>query len=150
MGHDLDESFLYTCRDFYFEKTISMVYILPLNHKYFFVGAQNFFHILQPRAGEISDFLGPCLLRGPNFLFRGGGAGPFSSMKPSVTNHVNSRIVDGKIMFPITFCFYIIVMCMLTFLTLKLVSSVFYFLSNFYFSSNDRPSKTMKNVFYFI
>ena len=46
MGHDLDESFLYTCRDFYFEKTISMVYILPLNHKYFFEGAQNFFHFL--------------------------------------------------------------------------------------------------------
>ena len=83
------------------------------------------------------------------FFLGEGGAGPFSSMKPSMTNHVNSRIVDGK-MFPITFCFYIIVMCMLTFLTLKLVSSVFYFLSNFYFSSNDRPSKTMKNVFYFI
>ena len=27
---------------------------------------------------------------------------------------------------------------------------VCYFLSNFYFSPNDRPSKTMKNVFYFI
>ena len=27
---------------------------------------------------------------------------------------------------------------------------VHYFLSNFYFSSNDGPSKTMKNVFYFI
>ena len=25
-----------------------------------------------------------------------------------------------------------------------------YFLSNFYFSPNDSPSKTMKNVFYFI
>ena len=25
-----------------------------------------------------------------------------------------------------------------------------YFLSNFYFSPNDNPSKTMKNVFYFI
>ena len=27
---------------------------------------------------------------------------------------------------------------------------VHYFLSNFYFSPNDSPSKTMKNVFYFI
>ena len=27
---------------------------------------------------------------------------------------------------------------------------VSYFLSNFYFSPNDSPSKTMKNVFYFI
>ena len=29
-------------------------------------------------------------------------------------------------------------------------ASVHYFLSNFNFSSNDSPSKTMKNVFYFI
>ena len=27
---------------------------------------------------------------------------------------------------------------------------VHYFLSNFYFSPNDSPSKTMKNAFYFI
>ena len=32
----------------------------------------------------------------------------------------------------------------------KLEASVRYFLSNFYFPSNDSPSKTMKNVFYFI
>ena len=31
---------------------------------------------------------------------------------------------------------------------LKLVSAIF--LSKFYFSPNDSPSKTMKNVFYFI
>ena len=31
-----------------------------------------------------------------------------------------------------------------------LKACVRYFLSNFYFSSNDRPSKTMKNAFYFI
>ena len=31
-----------------------------------------------------------------------------------------------------------------------LKACVRYFLSNFYFLSNDRPSKTMKNVFYFI
>ena len=31
-----------------------------------------------------------------------------------------------------------------------LKASVRYFLSNFYFSPNDSPSKTMKNVFYFI
>ena len=31
---------------------------------------------------------------------------------------------------------------------LKLVST--FFLSNFYFSPNDSPSKTMENVFYFI
>ena len=29
--------------------------------------------------------------------FLGEGARPFSSMKPSMTNHVNSRIVDAKI-----------------------------------------------------
>ena len=52
MGHDLDESFLYTCRDFYFEKTISMVYILPLNHKYFFVGAQNILSKYQKQKGS--------------------------------------------------------------------------------------------------
>ena len=31
---------------------------------------------------------------------------------------------------------------------LKLVSTIFF--SNFYFSLNDSPSKTMKNIFYFI
>ena len=31
-----------------------------------------------------------------------------------------------------------------------LKACVRYFLSNFYFSPNDSPSKTMKNVFYFI
>ena len=32
----------------------------------------------------------------------------------------------------------------------NIIDSVGYFLSNFYFSSNDSPSKTTKNVFYFI
>ena len=32
----------------------------------------------------------------------------------------------------------------------KVKTCVHYFLSNFYFSPNDSPSKTMKNVFYFI
>ena len=32
----------------------------------------------------------------------------------------------------------------------ELLAYVRYFLSNFYFSPNDRPSKTMKNTFYFI
>ena len=31
-----------------------------------------------------------------------------------------------------------------------LKACVLYFLSNFYFSPNDSPSKTMKNAFYFI
>ena len=31
-----------------------------------------------------------------------------------------------------------------------LKACVCYFLSNFFFSPNDSPSKTMKNVFYFI
>ena len=31
-----------------------------------------------------------------------------------------------------------------------LKACVHYFLSNFYFSPNDSPSKTMKNIFYFI
>ena len=31
-----------------------------------------------------------------------------------------------------------------------LKACVHYFLSNFYFSPNDSPSKTMKNAFYFI
>ena len=33
---------------------------------------------------------------------------------------------------------------------LKFKACVRYFLPNFYFSPNDSPSKTMKNVFYFI
>ena len=33
---------------------------------------------------------------------------------------------------------------------IKLKACVFYFLSKFYFSLNHSPSKTMKNVFYFI
>ena len=66
--------------------------------------------------------------------FCGREARPFSSIKPSTTNHVNSRIVDEKIMFDvcmsveklmliliiliyITLCFDIILMSMLTFLT---------------------------------
>ena len=32
----------------------------------------------------------------------------------------------------------------------KFKACVGYFLSNFYFSPNDNPSRTMKNVFYFI
>ena len=35
-------------------------------------------------------------------------------------------------------------------LNLNIKACVRYFLSNFYFSQNDSPSKTMKNVFYFI
>ena len=35
-------------------------------------------------------------------------------------------------------------------LTDKLKACVHHFLSNFYFSPNGSPSKTMKNVFYFI
>ena len=35
-------------------------------------------------------------------------------------------------------------------LNVKLKACVRYFLSNFCFSSNDSPSETMKNVFYFI
>ena len=38
----------------------------------------------------------------------------------------------------------------LTFPCKQFKACVCYFLSNFYFSSNDSPSKTMKNVFYFI
>ena len=34
--------------------------------------------------------------------------------------------------------------------TVVRIACVHYFLSNFYFSPNDSPSKTMKNVFYFI
>ena len=34
--------------------------------------------------------------------------------------------------------------------SIELKACVRYFLSNFYFSQNDIPSKTMKNVFYFI
>ena len=36
------------------------------------------------------------------------------------------------------------------FISVILKACVRYFLSNFYFSLNDSPSKTMKNVFYFI
>ena len=47
------------------------------------------------RIGTLEE-LGYSVLGGPNFLFERGGTRPFSSIKPSVTSHVNSRIADGK------------------------------------------------------
>ena len=78
---------------------------------FFFVGTRTFFRILQLGSGKISNSLGTVCIEGPNFNFWeivGLGDRSFSSIKPSMTNHVNSRIVDGKIMFHV---------CTLTFLT---------------------------------
>ena len=76
----------------------SMVYIPPTN-KYFFVcGAKFFLCVLQLGAGNISNFLGTfCIMNGVLISSLGGGARPFSSIKPSITNQLNSRTVDGKI-----------------------------------------------------
>ena len=46
---------------------------------------------------QIFIFVGTKFFFGSNCLFRRGGTKPFSSIKPSQTNHVNSSIVNGKI-----------------------------------------------------
>ena len=48
-----------------------MLYILP-THKYFFVGGQTFFRVLQLGGGKISNFLETFYFRGPNLLTRRG------------------------------------------------------------------------------
>ena len=69
---------------------------LPTN--IFFVGGAKFFFVSCSKGlGIFQISWGPSLLGGPNFLFGIGGTRPFSSIKPSITNHVDSKTVDGKI-----------------------------------------------------
>ena len=75
------------------------------------------FSYLVVRDWEDFTFRGDLLYWGTFFIFRekeGGGLDLFS-IKTSMTNHVISRIVDGKIMFHV---------CMLTFLTFTWECSV--------------------------
>ena len=53
---------------------------------------------LVARAWEDVKFVGELILLGDLISFLGEGDRLFSSIKPSMTNHVISRIVDGKIM----------------------------------------------------
>ena len=63
---------------------------------FFFVGAY-FFVCLVPRGWEDFKFHGDLLYWGDLISFLGEAARTFFSMEQSMTNHVNSRIVDGKI-----------------------------------------------------
>ena len=78
-----------------------MVYYIPSPHPqiFFFVGTNNFCRILLLGAGKIFKYLGDLLnwARELNFLLGRSRARPFSSIKLSMTSHVNSRIVHGKI-----------------------------------------------------
>ena len=57
----------------------------------------NFSLYLVARGWEYFKFLGDLLYWGVLISLLGEGARPFSSIKPSMTNCVNSRTVDGKI-----------------------------------------------------
>ena len=61
-----------------------------------FLWGINFFFNFVAKAWEYFKFLGELMYLGVLFSFFGMGAMPFSSTKPSVTNHVNSRTVDSK------------------------------------------------------
>ena len=56
-----------------------------------------FFSYLVALGWEYFKFLGDFLYWGVLISFLGVRARPFSSIKPSVTNHLNSRTIDGKI-----------------------------------------------------
>ena len=64
-----------------------------------FCGGLNFFFVSCGLGlGIFQISWGPSVL-GVLISFLGEGARPFCSIKPSMTNHVNSRTVDSKIMF---------------------------------------------------
>ena len=86
--------------------------------------------------GKFQISWGPSVLVGPNFFFGREGARPFSSIKPPITNHVNSRIVDGKIMFHV---------CMLSFLTFTGEFSILEFSV-----ISSAHSNSEKSVYYFL
>ena len=56
------------------------------------------FCVLLLGPGKMSNLLGSLYSLGDLISFLGEGDRLFSSIKPSMTNHVISRIVDGKIM----------------------------------------------------
>ena len=75
-----------------FVSLFSLVYTPPYPRIFFFCGGLIFFlSYLVARGWKYYRFLVDLL------LFWEKGAWPFSSIKPSVTNYVNSRTVDGKI-----------------------------------------------------
>ena len=71
-----------------------MVYTPP-THKYCFVGAKNFFVSRSWGLGK-SQISWGLLFSGDLVSILGDGGRLFSSIKPSMTNHVNYRIVDKK------------------------------------------------------
>ena len=73
----------------------SMVYTPPYPQFCFFVFF--IFSCLVARDWEYFRFLGDLLYWEILISFLERGARPFSSIKPSVTNHVDSKTVDGKI-----------------------------------------------------
>ena len=83
-----------------------MVYIPPPPTNTFFVEANYFFVSSSWDPGKFQSSWGTSALGVPNFLFGREDARPFSFIKASMSNHVNQRIVDGKMH-----------VCMLTFLT---------------------------------
>ena len=71
----------------------------PLTTNIFFCGGIIFFSVPCSQGLRIFQISwGPSVFGGSNFLFER-GARPFSSIKPSMTTHVNSRTVDGKIIY---------------------------------------------------
>ena len=92
-----------------------MVYTSPSTHKYLFVGAKIFL-CLVVRSWQNFKFLGGLLYWVDLIPFGRGEARPVSSIKPSMTNHVNSRIVDDKII-----CF----MCLCKLVSLLLENFLF-------------------------
>ena len=80
-----------------------MVCTPPSTHKYLFVGAK-FFSCLVVRSWQNFKFLGGLLYRVDLTPFGRGEAWPVSSIKPSMTNHVNSRIFDDKIICVMCLC----------------------------------------------
>ena len=92
-------SFLFPCPNKFLVVCLCILIfhgIYPPNHKYFFVGLKCFSYLVA-RGWENFKFLGDLLYWGELIFFLGEGSRPFCSIKPSMTNHVNSRIVDGKI-----------------------------------------------------
>ena len=78
-----------------FVSLFSMAYT-PHSQIFFLWGKKKNSYLVA-RGWENFKFLGDLLYWGELICFLGEGVTPVSSIKPSVTNHVNSRIVDGKI-----------------------------------------------------
>ena len=88
----------------------------------------------------IVNFLNSNMRNGKTTLFLSHKSGKLKSNPVGI----KCGIFQGDSLSPLPFCLTLIR------LTAERKACIRYFLSNFYFSPNDSPSKTMKNVFYFI